>query len=493
MNRFFAYTLASLCSFSGALQATQTCDWPMVNQGTDNTRSSACTTITFNDVKHGLVVQQWARPGDSVQAPAVVKDGIVYYGDSGSHFYAVDAVTGATLFNFDFPAGELVNGPAIVTSTRVYATTVSPNNLRLYAFDHTLTPVPGFNGGSAVEVDPGFTGVQANIFAGPVLVEGRVIVATTNSTPEETTTLNPTYRGGFQAFDADSGVELWRTAVSPVSSGYGTSGGAWSTAAVDTKLGLMFVGTTNATTPPASPLTDALLAIDYRTGVVKWSQQYTKDDVWSFQYACGGNFDVGSSPNLFSVGGNKQKDVVGCGSKAGVYRVFERKTGKPVWATPMIPKDAFPSIDGCPSAAVANDRVYTIANRDTSGISYNSFTVMAQYGLKAGNFEAIGQLLYYIQNTDQTYISSIDTKSGKVLWTNMRVAATLAAITHANGVLYTGNALGEIRGLNANTGEEYLIDNLNNTIGAPITVVGNQLFVGLGIGGPGGLFCYHKP
>jgi len=494
MNRLFALTLASLCSFSGAVQASSAqCDWTMVNKDLNNTRSSSCTSITFSDVKNGLVVPQWSREGAAVQAPVVARNGIIYYGDTAGNFFAVDSVTGQTLSSYLFPEGESVNGPAIVTDSTVYATTVSVNNLRLYAFDHDLMLLAGFNGGQPVEVDPGHTGEEANILAAPLLIENFVVVATSNSTAEETTNPTPAYRGGFHAFDATTGANIWRTAVSPANSGYGASGGSWSTAAVDTNLKLMFVGTTNATTPPAGPHTDALLAIDYTTGVVKWAQQYTKDDVWSFKYASGGNYDMGACPNLFIAGGLKQKEVVGCGSKAGIYRVFERKSGKPVWATLMIPHDALPSIDGNPSAAIANNSVYTVANSDTSGVSYGALTILAQNGLKAGNFDAINQLLHYLAHTDQTYISALDARSGKLKWSNTRVSATLASITEANGVLYTGNFVGDFRGLDAHTGEEFVIANLGGAIGAPITVAGNQLFLSVGLGGSGGLHCFHKP
>lgn len=494
------YLFATLL-LSGNLSASPACDWTSVNQNQNNTRSSpaGCTTITFDDVKNGLVVPQWSASGTSVQAAPIVSNGVVYYGDSNNalthapgHFYARSTATGALVQPiFTFPnADETVNGPATLVGNVIYVTTVSPTGLFLYAFDLTLTLIPSFGTGGVVNVDPGFTSVEGNILAGPVVINNLVIVATTNSTPEETTTLNPVYRGGLQAFNTTNGSLVWRTRISPPGSGFGTSGGAWSTAAVDTSLGLMFVGTTNATTPPASPLTDALLAINYSTGEVVWSRQYTANDVYSFQYACGFDYDNGASPNLFFIG---NKAVVGAGSKAGCYKVFERATGIPVWCQSMMGEDSIASIDGNPSAAYANGRVYTITNTDTSGIAYNAFSVLAQYGLKLGDPTPIIQLLVYLGTTDLTFIKSLDARNGNVKWTNISTSASLGAITEANGVLYTGNFLGNFRALNTQTGEAFTIATLGGTIGAPITVVNNQIFIGLNISGAGGLFVYNKP
>ena len=150
-----------------------------------------------------------------------------------------------------------------------------------------------------------------------------------NTDAEETGVLFPTLRGGFYAFDTSDGSFLWKYIVNPAP--LGTAGGSFSTAGVDPNLHLMFVGTSNATTPPAGPHTSSLLAIDYRTGELRWSQQYQKNDVYSTLYPCGPDHDVGSSPNLFTVCKDGKKIcAVGANNKADCYRAFKRKDGKPL-------------------------------------------------------------------------------------------------------------------------------------------------------------------
>jgi polyvinyl alcohol dehydrogenase (cytochrome) len=53
---------------------------------------------------------------------------------------------------------------------------------------------------------------------------------------------------------------------------YGTGdGGVWNSPTIDPVRGALYVGTGDAVTPPESPLTDAVIALDLKTGKVLWS------------------------------------------------------------------------------------------------------------------------------------------------------------------------------------------------------------------------------
>ncbi len=503
MKKIYSLALLMLAPVFSAVAAgpdVENCDWPSVNHDLHNTRSSPCTTITFDDIRNGLLQEIWSISGGSVQAASVVVGNAVYYTDDTGTIFKRDIATGALLASFVYPAGQTSSGPLAIANGVVYAVTSSvaalpAGGIRLYALDLNLVPIPTFNGGNPVDVDPGFTGNEANVFAGPVITKNKVIVATSNGVAHETLELFPFYRGGFHTFNATTGAFIWRTRVSPASSGYGPSGGTFSTGAVDEHLDYMFVGTSNATFPPASPLTDALLAIDTNSGEVIWSQQYVKNDVYSFQFACGPNLDNGASPNLFTIRsecGNHHHRVVGASSKKGVYRVFDRKTGEPIWHTHLIPKDAVPSIAGNSGAAYKDGVIYAPAITDASGIDYGAFSILVQYGLRFGDLAPLLQLLDYINNYDYTYIRALKAHNGHVKWTNVHVGATLPSITEANGVIYTANSRGEIRAINAENGDEFEFANFGGSIGAPITVVNDYVFIGTGIGGPATYHVFHK-
>ena len=80
------------------------------------------------------------------------------------------------------------------------------------------------------------------------------------------------------------------------------------------------------TTSPAGPYEDSLLAIDYTTGKLVWSHQFTSNDIFTVLSIAGGgpDSDIGSSANLFSIDGT---DYIGIGVKNGVYYVLDRDTG----------------------------------------------------------------------------------------------------------------------------------------------------------------------
>ena len=60
---------------------------------------------------------------------------------------------------------------------------------------------------------------------------------------------------------------------------YGPSGaGIWSAPTVDRKRGLLYVGTGNNYSPPATKTSDAIVALQITTGRIRWVQQTTSGD-----------------------------------------------------------------------------------------------------------------------------------------------------------------------------------------------------------------------
>jgi polyvinyl alcohol dehydrogenase (cytochrome) len=62
---------------------------------------------------------------------------------------------------------------------------------------------------------------------------------------------------------------------------WGPSGApVWTSPAIDAKRGVLYVGTGEATSEPAHPHTDAILAIELETGKVRWAFQATANDIF---------------------------------------------------------------------------------------------------------------------------------------------------------------------------------------------------------------------
>src|SRR5215207_1380861 len=69
--------------------------------------------------------------------------------------------------------------------------------------------------------------------------------------------------------DRGDGKMLWGPSGAPI----------WTSPAIDEKRGVLYVGTGEATSEPAAPTTDAILAIDLENGSIRWSFQATENDI----------------------------------------------------------------------------------------------------------------------------------------------------------------------------------------------------------------------
>jgi polyvinyl alcohol dehydrogenase (cytochrome) len=158
------------------------------------------------------------------------------------------------------------------------------------------------------------------ITGAPVLVGNRIIVPISSSGVGRGA--DPQHEcceghGAVVALDASNGEKLW-TAHTMEDAKYtgkvsatgvklrGPSGAPiWSTPSVDSKRGLVYAGSGQATSLPATNTSDAVLAIDVATGELQWTFQALARDVWHL----GCQFDpTKSGPNCPSADDSVLKD-----------------------------------------------------------------------------------------------------------------------------------------------------------------------------------------
>jgi len=161
-----------------------------------------------------------------------------------------------------------------------------------------------------------------------------------------------TFRGSVAAMDAATGKILWQTYMAPEMPSphgktpegktiIGPSGMAiWSSPTIDAAKGRIYVGTGDDYSEPDTPTSDAVVALDLKTGKLLWSAQFKKDDVYRID--CGDppragcspptnpEFDLGASPVLVPL--PRGKRVLLLGQKSGmVYVVDPEANGKLLW------------------------------------------------------------------------------------------------------------------------------------------------------------------
>jgi polyvinyl alcohol dehydrogenase (cytochrome) len=134
-----------------------------------------------------------------------------------------------------------------------------------------------------------------SITGAPVLYKDRIIVPVSSSGVGSGA--NPKFEcctghGAVVALDALSGKQLWVAhtmedakytgKLSPAGVKLRGPSGApiWSTPSIDVTRGLIYAGTGQATSLPATRTSDAILALDLATGALRWSYQALANDVW---------------------------------------------------------------------------------------------------------------------------------------------------------------------------------------------------------------------
>jgi polyvinyl alcohol dehydrogenase (cytochrome) len=295
---------------------------------------------------------KWAFgfPGaTSAGTQPVVAGGRLYIATAEGELYVLDARTGCVHWTLEVEASVR---SAITLEQRTNGELVAyfgDQAANVYAVDAKAGRVLW-----KVEVDDHS---HAAITAAPQLHNGRLYVPV--SSREESQVGDPRYpccsfRGSVVALDAVSGKRLWKTytvSETPVpttknSTGtqlYGPAGGAiWNTPTIDIKRNVLYVGTGNNFAPPATKLSDSLLALDLNTGHVRWSHQVTEDDIWNGSCRAPNreaavcpdkdapDFDFTGSAFLVDVGNGRQLIVVG--NKSGVIFGFDPDAGgKIVW------------------------------------------------------------------------------------------------------------------------------------------------------------------
>lgn len=468
----------------------QSCDWVSLNHDNYNTRNNPCET-TINNTNVANLQQLWSgqlSPTDTVNSGApVVLNGIVYYGSLDGIVAARNLSDGSLVWQTTVDAP--VQSGLLATSDSIYAGT---DNLTLYA----LNPQTGAVQWTQV-VDPAAQATgQGSILSGIVIADNVLVVPVVGNAGASP---NPQIYGSLNAFNPKNGKSLWRFIPNPPPGGAGC--GFWSTPAIDRDLGLLYIGTSNANNSPAGDLSDALLAINYENGKIKWSYQVTRNDDYGYNHPNAPDRDCGASPNLFTVTqpNGKKIDLVGVADKTGVYRAFDRKKGTLVWQTTLT---FTPSLFGNASAAYDGNTLYAVATSDPYGLITGPLVIAAGNG----DPQAGGQILYYIKATQVTVIKALDPVDGSVKWEiSVPQSATPTSLTVANGILYQTDFNGFLRAYDATSGVLLYatqtapimipgFGSINPPIGTAATVVDGKVLFGYGYTiFPGGISCYALP
>jgi polyvinyl alcohol dehydrogenase (cytochrome) len=434
--------------------------WPAYGRDHANTRSNLDEQqITASTVAQ--LREKWRLPlAGCTSTPAVV-DGVVYVGDWEGNLLAVEAATGATRWTTPVAANALDPSPLVMDGTIFigdgggsFHAVAQDTGAVLWSVE--LDPHP------AAHIYSSAGGVAGLVFVGVASVE---LVGIKD---------DYTFRGSLVALDAATGAEQWRVYMTEDDAGSGAGVSVWSSVAIDEARHTVYIGTGQTYEAPASPRADALVAVDYVSGEVRWVRQFTADDVYTIFQAPpqGPDADVGAAPNLWSTA---ERDFIGVGDKAGVFSALDRDSGETLWAVELTPGSHLGGVMS--SAAFANGVIYVNSNHFTETIDGDALD------------EPIPA------NTNTTV--ALDAATGAELWRNEQPYPSVGGMLYAGGVVYHGSVDGAIHALDAASGAELWTVAISSSLASGSSLVDGTLFVSHGFrfftgSGPieGGLVAY---
>jgi polyvinyl alcohol dehydrogenase (cytochrome) len=446
-------------------------NWPSYGRDLANTRTNSAETA-ISPTTAPLLREKWrfALGTLAVTSTPAIYDGNVYFNSWNGSSYALNARTGAFVWQslLQLPQGDglaaQISSSPTVTADAVY---VTADAAEVFKLDRRTGRVLWKS-----KVD---NSRATRLWSSPVLVDNLLIFGVGSYqvfTAEGLCGISGefSFRGSVVGVDTATGQVRWRVYVAPPGN-FGVS--VWSSAAVDTTRKLAFIGTGQGYTEPASPLSDALIAIRYDTGQLAWSRQFTADDVWSLGGVQKEDFDVGASPNLFRIG---TRDVVGVGDKSGNYYTLDRDTGAVVWAKSLTPGSHLGGV--LATTAYANDTIYVASNE----------------GIESLTEDPVCFLEIELARPKQADVIALNATSGAERWRKRVTPGVFGGVTVANGVAYFTTVDGYVRALATADGRELWKHKAGIGTAGGVTVSGGMLFVGTGwnwiVSPPGSLVAY---
>jgi polyvinyl alcohol dehydrogenase (cytochrome) len=447
-----AAQVSNACKSGAGAAGDQTHAWTSWGGGITNERFQTAAAAALTAEPVGRLKLKWALGVPDVtamRAQPVVYDGSVIFG-GGTMLYAVDAATGCTRWSTELPA-PLRSGLSLG----------APGGKRLAFFG---------DGGANVHAVDASTGAPvwqthmdkhpAAVVSGtPVYHEGKLYVSV-SSIEEVTATVSGyvccTFRGSVAALDAATGKILWQTytidqaaSVSRTnklgSPSVGPSGAAvWSAPTLDVAKNVMYVGTGDNYSDPATDRSDAVLALALDTGKIVWSRQFYAND--AFNVSClqqgpkncpdagGPDFDFGASPILLPRPGGKR--ILLLAQKSGaVYGIDPDQEGKPLWKTQLGKGGPLGGVEWGP--ATDGKQLYV-------AISDESFTADGLDPAKGGGLYALSP-----ETGKQLWMAEPSPCDGRKPCS----PAQTAAVTAIPGVVFSGSLNGHVRAYAAASGQ----------------------------------------
>ncbi len=480
-----AVALVSAGAASAATHASASAvapSWALPGADLHNTRDVSSAITSSNVGKLGL---SWELPitaagsfGVLATTP-VISHGVIYEQDLASNVLAIEASTGALLWEHKYNSPDSgPNGVTVINGTVYGATETSAFAIqaatgeqlwikKLIRNNHEgIDMAPGYNNGTVyVSTVPGNT---KDFYAG----NGKATLWAMNAAT------------GKVKWKWDEVQNLWsnKKSLQDINSG----GGQWDPPSFDA-AGNLYIGVANpapflgtnkypfgSSRPGKNLYTDSIVKLNAKTGKLMWYYQLTPHDIF--------DWDINNSPILTTVKG--QQAVVD-GGKAGIVIAVNAKTGKLIWKTP-VGVHTNNADDGLLTQDGQNTNVklpLVVEPGDLGGIesqlASNGSTVFAAVNDLAvkytGQSALSGGVNFAVPLTKaKGEMVAINENTGKILWDHHFAHSAYGAVSVTNNVAFTTTFDGTVWALNTKNGKVLWHKKLSAGTNAPVSIDGNM-------------------
>jgi len=324
-------------------------DWLMSSRTYDAQRFSPLTQITTENVGRLREVFKKELPSGVHEGIPIVYKGVMYLLLPGNTLQAVDATTGAPIWEHKRPSGSSRAKSISIYEDMVYTSTP----------DGFIVALDARTGDVRWE-----TKSSGRLTAGTIVVEGKVLTGRACAPRREDCYI--------AAHDAKTGSEVWRFYTAAASNEPG--GDTWAGAPDETRAAstwalpggydpvrrLIYWGVANPTPntradrhagnsaaipteSPADLYSNSTVALDPDTGKLRWYYQHLPGDDWDEDYANERTlFRTAVSPNPKfvkwinpDIKRGEERDVVAMVGEGGGIFVLDRTNGQFLWASPF--------------------------------------------------------------------------------------------------------------------------------------------------------------
>jgi alcohol dehydrogenase (cytochrome c) len=462
---------------------TSQTDWPTYNGDAGGNRYSKLAQIDKTNV--GKLAPKWIFPLPNVatieNTPLVV-EGLMYV-SSANECWALDAGSGRMVWHYQRARTRGIAGNAAIGFNRGVAWT--GDRIFMLTDNAHMIALNRFNGELLWETEMADWHQNYNGTSAPLTVGSLVISGTAGG--------DEGVRGFVAAYDQATGKEVWHLWTVPQAGEPGSetwkgrdvehrSGATWMTGTYDASLDTIYwpVGNpgpdfTGDDRDGDNLYTDSILALEPKTGKMKWYFQFTPHDIH--------DWDAQEPPVLVdAVWQGSPRKLLLQANRNGFFYVLDRTNGKMLLAKPFLKKlnwaegiaaDGRPILKPLPVQANGDTYVcpgfqggtnwFSTSFNPATGLYYfNALERCNVFSKNHGEWQA-GKS--YMGGTArpapgesfEKYLRAIDIQTGEVKWEVPQVTtaqtASAGAMSTAGGVVFYGENSGSFMAVDATDGK----------------------------------------